>query len=291
MSSMHTPQTAVQPFAVVRKGFDREQVISALTRLEAEADLLRADRDSAVERAERATADLERERHRSRTLETRVAELGRTPTTSEQMSERLSAMLRLATAEAESIRDNAHTAADRILTEAEETAWQLRESASAELSAIRARNTAIRSEHDAALEAARKRAGDIIRSAERETRRLADEAARKRQLVDDDHRLAADLRRQETLDQEKSRREAAEAAAQSLQSQARSEADALLAQARQRGDTMISDATTYTEQLRDLRRGILSDLAAIRARLEPLPGSVEQEEPIPAPPEISSNGG
>ena len=42
MSSMHTPPTTVEPFAVVRKGFDREQVTAALSRLEAEAELLRA---------------------------------------------------------------------------------------------------------------------------------------------------------------------------------------------------------------------------------------------------------
>ena len=148
---MHTPRTAVQPFAVVRKGFDREQVTSTLTRLEAEAELLRADRDSAVERAERAAADLERERERVRALESRVAELGRVPTTSEQMSDRLSTMLGLATAEAESTRDNAPATADRIPTEAEDPAWRMRETADTELKEIRARTTAIRAEHDSVL--------------------------------------------------------------------------------------------------------------------------------------------
>ncbi|MBB1057805.1 hypothetical protein G6020_10430, partial [Dietzia sp. B19] len=56
MSSTHMPTTGADPFAVVRKGFDREQVTSTLTRLEAEVELLRADRDAAVERAERAAA-------------------------------------------------------------------------------------------------------------------------------------------------------------------------------------------------------------------------------------------
>ncbi|MBB1045234.1 hypothetical protein G6018_12065, partial [Dietzia sp. DQ11-44] len=60
MSSTHMPTTDADPFAVVRKGFDREQVTSTLTRLEAEVELLRADRDAAVERAERAAAEAAR---------------------------------------------------------------------------------------------------------------------------------------------------------------------------------------------------------------------------------------
>ena len=115
MSSTHTPTTGAEPFAVVRKGFDREQVTSALTRLEAEAELLRADRDAAVDRAERAAEEAARDRARAASLEARATELGRAPVTSEQMSDRLSTMLSLATAEAESIRDTAQATADRIL--------------------------------------------------------------------------------------------------------------------------------------------------------------------------------
>ncbi|MBB1010466.1 hypothetical protein G6010_13375, partial [Dietzia sp. SLG510A3-3B2-2] len=53
MSSMHTSPTTAESFAVVRRGFDREQVMGALSRLETETDLLRADRDAAVDRADR----------------------------------------------------------------------------------------------------------------------------------------------------------------------------------------------------------------------------------------------
>ena len=146
MSSMHTPPTTVEPFAVVRKGFDREQVTAALSRLEAEAELLRADRDAAVARADRATAEAERARARVSELEARVAELGRAPVTSDQMSDRLSTMLSLATAEAAAIRDAALAVADRVRTEAEEEAWRLRETAAAELADVRARAVAVRTE-------------------------------------------------------------------------------------------------------------------------------------------------
>ena len=290
MSSTHTPHSAVQPFAVVRKGFDREQVNSALTRLEAEAELLRADRDSAVERAERAAADLESERERVSALEARVAELGRAPATSDQMSDRLATMLRLATAEAESIRDGAHATADRILTEAEDDAWQLREAAEIELTEIRARNTAIRAEHDAVLRTARQRAEEILRSAERQARQLDEEAATRRDRIDEDHRLASDLRRQEALREDESRQAATESANAALLATARDDADQTIADARARAKIMIDDATAHTERLRELRRDVLADLAAIRARLEPLPGRIDQEEPLPDPPQLNSSG-
>lgn len=290
MSSMHTPQTAVQPFAVVRKGFDREQVNSTLARREAEAELLRADRDSAVERAKRTAGELERERDRVRALEARVAELGRMPATSEQMSDRLSTMLGLATAEAESIRDNAHSTADRILTEADDAAWRLREAARTELTEIRARNTAIRAEHDSVLKAARDRGEEIVRAAERDVRRLDDEAARQRDQIDEDHRLASDLRRKEALREDESRKSAAAAAHAALTAKARDEADKVVSEAHTRAKKMIEGATAYTERLRVLRRDVVSDLAAVRARLEPIPGTLDQDESLPDPPALSSTG-
>lgn len=289
MSSMRTPQMAVQTFAVVRRGFDREQVNSTLARLEAEAEILRADRDSAVERAERAAADLERERDRVRELEKRVAELGRVPATSEQMSDRLSTMLGLATAEAESIRDNAHSTADRILTEADETAWRLRETARTELSDIRARNNAVRTEHDAVLKSARDRGQEIVRAAERDARQLAEDAARQRNQIDEDHRLASDLRRSEALREYESSRSAAAATAAAVTAKARDEGEAAVSEAHDRAKKMIDEAIAHTRELQVLRRGVLSDLAAIRARLEPIPSGLDQDESLPDQPMLNSN--
>lgn len=288
---MHTPHTAVQPFALVRKGFDREQVTTALTRLEAEVELLRADRDAAVGRAERAAGELERERDRVKALEARVAELGRVPTTSEQMSDRLATMLGLATAEAESVRDTAHATADRIITEAEEQAWRLREAAATELEQIRTRNAAVRTEHESVLEAARSRGEEIIRSAQRRAQRLDIEAATRREQIDEDHRLASDLRRQEALQEEQVRKNATEAEIAHLRAQAANDAADKIADARDRAGGMIDHATAYTQELRDLRRTVLSDLAAVRARLEPIPAGVDHEDPLPNRPDLSSSAG
>lgn len=291
MPSTHTPESAVQPFAVVRKGFDREQVSATLARLEAEAELLRADRDAAVERAERATAELERHRDKVDELESRIAELGRAPVTNEQMSDRLSTMLALATAEAASMRDNAHSDADRILNEAEEDAWRMRESAAAELSAVRTRNDAVRAEHDAALDAARARAAEIVRSAESEAKRLDDVAARRRDQIDEDHRLASNLRREESLDEDRAQRAATRSAVQALRSEARDRADEIVRDAEQRANDIMGRARTHTERLRALREDVLAELASVRARLEPLPAGVANEEPLPETPRFNSSDG
>ncbi|HHX86029.1 MAG TPA: hypothetical protein GX694_12035, partial [Actinomycetales bacterium] len=66
---MSTPPGTAESFAVVRRGFDREQVTDAVSRLEAEVVLLRADRDAAVDRADRAAADAAAARSRAETLE------------------------------------------------------------------------------------------------------------------------------------------------------------------------------------------------------------------------------
>lgn len=289
MSSMQTTETAAQSFAVVRKGFDREQVNSALSRLEAEVELLRADRDSAVERAHRTNSEVERLREENRVLEARIAELGRVPKTTEQMSDRLSTMLSLATAEAESIRDAAHSTADRTLTEAEDEAWRMRETASNELTAIRTRTEAVRAEHTAALEAARTRAKEIIRSAESEAKRLDNDAAERRRQIDEDHRLASDLRREETMKEDQAIRTASLSAAQALRQDARSEADTLVNNARVRAEQLVDQAHAHTEQLRALRDTVYAELATVRARLEPLPGRGADEELLPDKPEFSSN--
>ncbi|MEH6818676.1 MAG: hypothetical protein V7706_01885 [Dietzia psychralcaliphila] len=297
MSSTHTPTTGADPFAVVRKGFDREQVTSSLTRLEAEAELLRADRDAAVERAERAATEAARERARAASLEARVAELGRTPVTSEQMSDRLSTMLALATAEAESIRDSALAAADRVRSDAEEEAWNLREAArreaaadreaaTAELTAARLRAAAVRTDQAGVLDAARSRAEEIIKAAEREARRLDLEAAHRRDLIDEDHRIASDARRTESRRQHEDRQAASVAEAEAVKRDAQNHARETIDQATAEAASLIARARRHTEELQTVRERILADLASIRARLEPIPGRPD-DPALPADPGLS----
>ena len=275
MSSTHTPTSSTESFTVVRRGFDRDQVAATLARLRAEVDLLRADRDAAVQRAERLAAAAGTDRGRIAALEARVAELGRAPLPGEQMSDRLSTMLSLATAEAGALRDAAHQVADRIRADAEEEAWTLRQTAAreaavdrdaatAELAAARSRAEAVRAEHAEVLSAAHARAEQLVSAAENQARQLDALAAVRRGRIDEDHRLASDARRSAALREDDARREASEAAAEAVRRDAGAEAAALVKRARHQ-----------TRELRGVREQIVTDLAAIRARLEPIPGRLD----------------
>ena len=77
--------------------------------------------------------------------------------------------------------------------------------------------------------------------------------------------------------------EAGREAAERIRLRASEEAEQLRADAQATATQMISEATAHTERLRALRRDALSDLAAIRARLEIVPSDVD-EEPLPASP-------
>ena len=219
-----------------------------------------------------------------RELESRVAELGRAPVTSDQMSDRLSTMLSLATAEAAAIRDAALSAADRVRTEADEETWRLRETAAAELSDVRARAAAVRTEHTVVLAAARTRAEEIVRAAQRQARALDEEAARRREQIDEDFRLASDLRRSESLREERERHDAAVAAADATRREAHEEARRIVDRARDEARAVTARARAHVEELRDLRLRVVGDLTAIRARLEPVPGT-EGDDVFELPPE------
>ena len=287
---MHTPVTSADLFAVVRRGFDREQVTEMVARLEAESELLRADREAAVERAERASEEAAQERARVAVLESRVAELGRAPVTSGQMSDRLSTMLSLATAEAESIRDAALVAADRIRAEADEEAWRTREAATSALADARARADAIRREHSAVIAAARSRADEIALAARRESELLDYEAAQKRAQIDEDHRLATNLRRAESLREIESRNSAALKAAETIRAEAEADASLREHESRAEAERMIATARSYTAELLMMRERVLGELASIRARLEPIPGRVANGDQMPPQPDLSSSG-
>lgn len=332
-------------FSVVRRGFDQEQVGLALSRLEAELVLLRADRDSAVDRAARAARDSEDARRRVAELEQRVTELGRTPSTEGEMSERLATMLRLAREEATRETEQAVLEAAQIRSEAEDEAWRLRDDAERESAALRQRTTAeldagreelraevartrqdaereatsirelaaadaarVRAEAEQAastlresaerdraaaaaeldamrrrsadldgerrrvLDAARGRAREIETAAEREAARLDAVSARRRQTIDEDHRIASDARRAESLRLVAEQTAASEREAAERVGAARAEADRLVTAAREEARATVDRARAHTEELLRLRGAVVGELAAVRARLEQVPG-------------------
>lgn len=303
MSSTNTSPATSEAFAVVRKGFDPDQVSAALERVEAEAELLRADRDAAVDRADRAAEEVARERARAASLEARVTELGRAPKTSEEVSDRVSTMLSVATAEAESIRDAAHAAADQIRADADEESWTLRESArhaaeadrgsaAAELTAARERAAAVRSEHSTVLDAARSRAAAIISAGERERERLDHEASTLRDTIDEDQRLAADARRSESLRDTEERHTASVAEADSTTRAAEETARRTVEDATAEAHSIMTRAHEHVAELRGIREEIVGELASLRARLELIPGRAgDHDAHIPVRPGVSSSDG
>lgn len=289
MSSPHISPATTAAFAVVRRGFDREQVSSSLARLEAEAELLRADRDAAVERADRESSEAARARSRASELESRVAELGRAPVSTGQLSDRAATMLSIATAEADNIRDRANADADQIRADADDESWTLRQAASAELSAARERAAAVRQEHSAVLAAARSHAQSMTQSAERERARLDLVAAQHRDSIDQDHRIASDARRAEAQAEQEHRQASSVAAASAITTAAELSARRTIDDAVLTATDIMSRARDHVEELRAIRDQIIDELASLRARLEPIPGRGDSHKlDLPERPDISS---
>ncbi|MBB1034413.1 hypothetical protein G6031_08420, partial [Dietzia sp. CQ4] len=166
----------------------------------------------------------------------------------------------------------------------------------AELTAARDRAAAVRTEQTGILDAARSRAREIILAAEREARRLDLEAAHRRDLIDEDHRIASDARRTESLLEDRERQAASVAAADAVRRQAEDEARETVDRAAAEAASLVSTARRHTEELRSVRERVLADLAAIRARLEPIPGRPDDDAVMPADPglvdpRLSSNDG
>lgn len=160
------------------------------------------------------------------------------------------------------------------------------------MSGVRSRAEAIRSERESVLSAARARAREIVLAAERAAESLDSQAERRRSQIDEDHRLASNLRRNAALQEEAERREASLTAAESTRREAAESARQIVDDARVRADRLIFRARTHVTELRALRERVLDDLAATRARLEPLPGRHEDESfDLPEEPDLSSTDG
>ncbi|MBB1026625.1 hypothetical protein G6026_02735, partial [Dietzia sp. DQ11-38-2] len=110
------------------------------------------------------------------------------------------------------------------------------------------------------------------------------EAARRRDLIDEDHRIASDARRTRSLLEDRNRREASEAAAEAVRREAEEQSRGTIDRAASEAAALVSKARAHVEQLTSLREQIVADLATIRARLEPIPGRLEDIPPLPADP-------
>ncbi|MFT4044609.1 MAG: hypothetical protein QM673_15735 [Gordonia sp. (in: high G+C Gram-positive bacteria)] len=151
------------PFAVVMRGFDREQVTERLQRIDAEMRVLAADRDAATANAQELAAHLHQARDQIEALRREVDTLSVPPTTAQGMSDRLSRMLQLASDEASEMRAEASAEAAETLSVARQESQQLTSDAQAEADRI--------------LADARERSAQTVAQAHAEATRLREEAA------------------------------------------------------------------------------------------------------------------
>ena len=95
---------APAPFAVVLRGYDRDQVSEQFHRYQAELRVLAADRDAASAHARELTDLLDEAQDEIDNLRREVDRLSVPPTSAEGMSDRIARMMRLASDEASEIR-------------------------------------------------------------------------------------------------------------------------------------------------------------------------------------------
>ncbi|GEE02156.1 hypothetical protein nbrc107696_26020 [Gordonia spumicola] len=111
------------------RGYDRDQVTDHIRRLDAELQMMAADRDSAHASADQLHDRLEQARSQVHSLQRDVDALSVPPTTVAGMSERVSRMLQLATDEAAELRANARDEAAETVSVARQDAKSERDKA------------------------------------------------------------------------------------------------------------------------------------------------------------------
>ena len=180
---------AQHSFDVVLRGFDRHQVAETIERLEADIRVALADRDAAMTRSTDLAGQLQSMHGEIDQLRRKAASAG--PTTLENMSERISHMLRLAEEEAAEIRQAATPGGREVLRE--QTAAEERAHARA------ARRRAGRGRADPLSEArhnaeqiatkAQIRADELVAKAQEKVARLDAESQARRAKVEEDFEL------------------------------------------------------------------------------------------------------
>src|SRR5699024_7067022 len=143
MSYSSDPSAFTTRFDIVRKGYDRDQVVEFLRRLDAELRLTATDRDAAAAQASDLAAQLDDARDEIDQLRSEIDRLSVPPTTAEGMSDRISRMLRLASDETAEMRARAESEAAEIRSVARQDADELRARHEERLRALETRREAL----------------------------------------------------------------------------------------------------------------------------------------------------
>ncbi|WP_024796598.1 DivIVA domain-containing protein [Tomitella biformata] len=180
MSYTPDPKGIHAPFDIVRRGYDRDQVLEFLRRFDAELRLTATDRDAAAAQTNDLAAQLDDARDEIDQLRSEIDRLSVPPTTAEGMSDRISRMLRLASDEVAEMRARAESEAAEVVSVAEQDADEMRAAQQAKLSELELRRQTLEKEHQQTMTLAREHADKIKLAAQSERERLDAEAQARR---------------------------------------------------------------------------------------------------------------
>ncbi|SNR92362.1 hypothetical protein SAMN04488107_0669 [Geodermatophilus saharensis] len=268
---------AQHSFDVVLRGYDRHQVAETIERLEADIRVALADRDAAVGRAGDLAGQLSAMHGEIEQLRRKAATSG--PATFENMSERISHMLRLAEEEAADIRGAA-----------EQEARALREQTAAEERAMLERHAAGRAEVERMLAEARQnaeqiatkaqiRADELVAKAQEKVARLEAESQARRTKAEEDFEIAQRARRMEAARIEEERERASVQAAQDR-----------VAAAEAHAARVVGEAEASAAAIRRIRDELTGRLTEARRVLSALPDLADRHQPRPATPQQGQGG-
>ncbi len=266
---------AQHSFDVVLRGFDRHQVAETIERLEADIRVALADRDAAAARSNDLIGQLSAMHAEIDQLRRKAANAG--PPTFENMSERISHMLRLAEEEAAEIRQAAQQEAQALLehTAAEERAMAERHAAGqaeVERMLAEARQSAEQISSKAQI-----RADELVAKAQDKVARLDAESQARRAKVEEDFEIAQRTRRAEAARLEEERDRASTQAAHQRVALAEQHAARLVGEAEAAAQAIRSVRDELTGRLLEARRilGALPDLGD-RPAAPPVPQGQQQ---------------
>ena len=273
------PSLGSSQFDVVRRGYDRAQVEDTVDALQADLQILAADRDATTSQAEALARALDSARGEIGELHDQLDRLSRAPISVKGMSERLQRMLRLAQDEAAEIRARAESVAAQTLARAEQESADLRDRHQRMITETAIRRRGMEAEHARIVEVARRQAEELVRSAQDRATALESEGEQRRREVKEDFEITMEARRSGIVRElaeldVASRAEAQRCLAEAVEdarrrvTEATAEARQLLTDAEQRSIAMVEDAHGKVEQLRTLHHMLAEQLLSVRSTLD-----------------------
>ncbi|CAM3266443.1 hypothetical protein [Tsukamurella hominis] len=273
---------APAPFAVVLRGYDRDQVSEQFHRYQAELRVLAADRDAASAHARELTDLLDEAQDEIDNLRREVDRLSVPPTSAEGMSDRIARMMRLASDEASEIRAAAENESAEVRSLARQEAEATRREADRLRADMTARREAMEREHEKTMEQARAEAERITAEAKAEAEKLSQSAADNRERVQNDFDMAMSMRRDKAIrtiteleeaskEEARERIDSANERAEQTLNTANATAEQKLEDTNTRIATQVANARRITEDMQSLRASILDQLETVRRQLSLVP--------------------